>query len=576
MKAFIKKHNTLHNQIFLLFSVVSLIIISAVTFIGYNKFSSVYDEIVQQQLEQTSVELNSSIEAKYSQISMIASQVSSDEDIQNLMYQLLIQPELARLQTQTFKRTLNRYYPYVDSILDYRFYALDGKGLFPTSQELNSIIDDQSIQKALDAKGQLIWVGQDTKSHRYSYAIKVIRLMNHSYENSGFLVLKLANEYFDTQFGDTNNFIQIFDQSNQFLTGQNSYNILLSDEGKISIEDEPFYVVKSVSPRTEWTIYVAQSMADYNREIQNIRLFIVRIALVGVVLGFLLSWIIASYITSPLKQLIAVMRNEPKRQLLHIKETNSSLEMYTLHHTYNQFITDIERLIEEVYEKQLLQQQAELKALQSQINPHFLYNTLNTFYWKLIDDGNDELADYVLSMSALFKYSVSSSTTGTDVVTLQQELEQIEHYLNLMKMRLDDRLTWRIQCEPELKAVEIPKLILQPFIENAIIHGIEPQRTKGVIDIIIRSNGARSLSIIIQDNGKGMPTTTLDHLNQMTDISIGMNHIGIHNIRMRLAIHYSENVASSLNFKSNEALGTKVSLILPKERNTNDDSVINY
>ncbi|AWE07802.1 hypothetical protein DCE79_10580 [Lysinibacillus sp. 2017] len=565
MRAFIKKYNTLHNQMFLLFSVVSLVIISAVTLIGYNKFSSVYDEIVQAQLEQTSVELNSAIDAKYSQVSMIASQVSTDEDIQNLMYQLLSHPDMASLQAQTFKRTLNRYYPYVESISDYRFYALDGTGLFPASQDLTVIIDDQSIQKALDAKGQLIWVGQDSKSHRYSYAIKVIRLMNHSYENSGFLVLKLSNEYFDTQFGDTDNFIQIFDHSKQFLTGKNSSNVLLTDEGKISIDDEPFYVVKSVSPRTEWTIYVAQSMESYNLKIQKIQLFLVGIALIGVVLGFLLSWIIASYITSPLKQLIEAMRKGPKRQLLHIEETNSSLEMHTLHHTYNQFITDIERLIEEVYEKQLLQQQAELKALQSQINPHFLYNTLNTFYWKLIDDGKDELADYVLSMSALFKYSVSASTTVTDVVTLEQELEQVEHYLNLMKMRLDDRLTWRIQCEPELKSVQIPKLILQPFIENAIIHGIEPQRTKGIIDIKICSKGPHLLSIIIQDNGKGMPATTLENLNKVTDIPTGMNHIGIHNIRLRLAIHYSENVADSLYFKSDETEGTKVSLILPKE-----------
>lgn len=187
MRAFIKKNNTLHNQIFLLFSVLAVINISAVTIIGYNKFSSVYDEIVQEQLEQTSIELNSSIEAKYSQISMIASQVSTDEDIQNLMYQLLSQPDLASLQAQTFKRTLNRYYPYIDSILDYRFYKLDGAGLFPASQELNLIIDDQSIQRALDAEGQLIWVGQDTKSHRYSYAIKVIKLMNHSYKKVGFL-----------------------------------------------------------------------------------------------------------------------------------------------------------------------------------------------------------------------------------------------------------------------------------------------------------------------------------------------------------------------------------------------------
>lgn len=564
MRAFIKKYNTLHNQIFLLFSLVSVISISAVTFIGYNKFSSVYNDVVQAQLEQTSVELNSTIDAKYSQVSMIASQVSTDEDIQNAMYQMLGNPEMAGLQKRTFKRTLNSYYPYVDSILDYRFYALDGTGLFPTSQELNLIIDDASIQKALDAEGQLIWVGQDTKSYRYSYAIKVIRLMNHSYENSGFLVLKLANDFFDTRFGNRDNFIQIFDNSGRFLTGQNSSKLLFSDEGEISISGEPFYVVKSVSPRTEWTIYVAQSMVSYNQEIQKIRLFLVGIAMIGVVLGFLLSWIIASYITSPLKRLIEAMRKGPKRQLLHIEETNSSIEMYTLHHTYNQFITDIERLIEEVYEKQLHQQQAELKALQSQINPHFLYNTLNTFYWKLIDDGKDELAEYVLSMSALFKYSVSSSTTATDVVKLHEELDQIEHYLNLMKMRLDERLSWSIQCEPELKDVQIPKLILQPFIENAIIHGIEPKRTKGIINIKIQSNGPKRLSIIIEDNGKGIPAAMLEKLNKGTDISTGIHHIGIHNIRMRLAIHYSVNVADSLCFSSDEVQGTKVSLVLPK------------
>ena len=84
------------------------------------------------------------------------------------------------------------------------------------------------------------------------------------------------------------------------------------------------------------------------------------------------------------------------------------------------------------------------------------------------------------------------------------------------------------------------------------------------------------LSIIIQDNGKGMPATTLDNLNKMTDIPTGMNHIGIHNIRLRLAIHYSENVADSLHFKSDEDQGTKVSLILPREEKHYDNSVINY
>lgn len=567
MRAFMKKHNTLRNQIFLLFSFVSFVAISTITFVGYNKFSSVYEEIVQAQLEQTSVELSSAMKAKYSQVSTIASQVSTDVDIQTLMYAMLQQPNVTSLHQQIFKKTLNRYYPYVDSVYDYRFYTLDGTGLYPTTSNLNTVVEERWIQKAVDAQGQLIWVGQDKKGQRYSYAIKVIRLMNYSYENSGFLVLKLENEYFDTKFENSTNFIQIYDNSEYLIAGHSLPNLLHTTEGKVFINDEPFYTVKSVLDIPDWTIYVAQSVANYNYKIQKIRFFIIEIALVGVALCFIFSWIIASYITAPLKQLIKAMRNEPKKKLLYIEETNSSFEMYTLHHTYNQFVSDIERLIEEVYEKQLLQQNAELKALQSQINPHFLYNTLNTFYWKLIDDGNDELANYVLSMSALFKYSVSSSTTTTDVVTIGQELEQIEHYLNLMQMRLDDRLGWHIQCEPEFKNVKIPKLLLQPFVENAIIHGIEPQRTKGIIRITIRSNGPHLLSISIQDNGKGMPLKTLEKLNRVNDVSNVGDHIGIQNIRMRLAIHYSKEIAASLRFTRNEPHGTNVSLTLPKEAN---------
>lgn len=566
MKAFFKKHNTLRNQIFSLFSIVSLLTLTTITALGYNKFSSVYEDVMQSQLEQTSIEVKGSIEAKYDQVSTIASQLATDQDIQKLMTDLQFKTYATLPQRLAFKQVLNRYYPYVDSVFDYRFYTLTGEPLFPNTSPLESIIPNDWTQKALDSQGKLIWVGQDTNSERYSYAIKVVRLMNHSFVNSGFLVLKLENEYFNTQFENKKNFIQVYDSSQQFITGKKSPNLFQLNHQKAVLDDELFHIAKSKSQDTEWTVFVAQSLTEYNDKILKIRYFMIIIAAISACILFGLSWFIASSITSPLKRLTAAMRNDKKSIPVPITESTSSIEMQTLHQTYNQFITHIEELLNEVYEKQQLQKQAEMKAWQSQINPHFLYNTLNTFYWKLIEDDHDELANYVIAMSALFKYSVNASNTS-DIVPIEQELAHITHYLTLMKMRMGERLEWTIDCEPTLQQRMIPKLLLQPLVENAIVHGIEPQRSNGLIHLTLHSIDDKRFKITIADNGIGMPADTLEKLNLNSDIPESNNHIGIYNIRMRISTHYSELVADSLHFSSTAEKGTTVTMILPKEEN---------
>lgn len=541
--------------------------------IGYFKYSSVYDEIVQSQLIQTSYEVNSAIEAKYEQVSTIAAQVSTDADIQQLMTTISTTENVTNQQQQLFKRTLDRYYPYVNSISDYRFYQLDGSAIYPNVGQLQTILDESWMNTAIDAKGQLIWIGQDATSGDYSYAIKVIRLINQAYRPSGFLVLRLHNKHFDTYFENEDNFIQVYDRANQWIIGNSSPRLLHQENGKLLLDGKQYYVVKNESPRTNWSIYVVQSLDDSIKEIQNIWNFTLVLSVIAIIICFLLSWVLASYITSPLHRLTSAMRHDPKKKLQHIEETYGSVEMHTLHRTYNEFITQIETLIEEVYEKQLLQQQAELKALQAQIHPHFLYNTLNAFYWKLIDEDKDELANYVLSMSALFKYSVGSVKAESDIVTIRQELEHIEHYLNLMQMRLGERLSWELQCEPALTTIQIPKLLLQPIIENAILHGIEPQQTNGKVTVHIYATSPEAFTIVVTDNGKGIPTSMLRRLNGITSAS-DSEQIGIQNIRKRLEMYYSEQVADTFLYDSDGQTGTTVTITLPKESISHDRSVI--
>lgn len=566
MTAFFKKHNTLRNQISLFFSLVSIIIVITITAFGYNKFSSIYEDIIQTQLEQTSVELNNGMEAKYAQISSIASQVVTDEDIQKLTFDLRnIEGEITPDQQQQFKKVLRRYYPYVTTIYDYRFYTLSGTPLFPVANSLQNEVTTQWISKAQKAQGRLVWLGQDSQNPRYSYAIKLMRSMNHAFEPTGFLLLKLENAYFETQFESDENFLQIFDTTQQLVAGPVIPNLLSVAGDEVINGDKKYKIVKSISPVTGWTVYLAQSMNSYMEKINIIRYFMLFIALIVIVISVILSWIIAYSITKPLKRLTNILRiNRKHNKMILMEEAAASHEIQTLEKTYNQFILHINHLMEEIYEKQNLQKQAELKAWQSQINPHFLYNTLNSFYWRLIENGEDTLAEHVLSMSDLFKYTINS-VKGPDTVTVDQEIEHITNYLKLMKMRLGDRLQWKISYDSKLSNIKIPKLLLQPLIENAIIHGIELQRGNGLIELTIKEQDEKRIIISIADNGPGISSDVLKKLNTMIDLSSNNDNIGIQNIRMRLNINYSENVADSLHFYSTVPSGTTVEMILPKE-----------
>lgn len=573
MLAFLKKYNTLRNQIFLIFSVVSLLVIVIITAVSYIKFSSFYKDALERQLVQTSIEVNSAIDAKYNQISTIAAQLVTDEDIQKVMYDLQEQKTTPEAQHKMFKRVLQRYYPYVDSIYDYRFYRLNGEAIYPRGNALQRIVTDEAIRQARQVQGKLVWINSPNDRNRFSYALKVIRLIDHNYSYSGILVLRLKNDYFNTQFENDKNFIQVYDATHQLITGQATPSLLTYNDRYISIDDERFHVVKSVSNTTNWTIVVAQSLMAYKAEMSQIKTFLFWTATAMIIVSFLLSWYFSSYMTKPLHRLITKMKTNPQQKLSYIDETRTSIEMYTLHHTYNEFVIAIEQLIKEVYEKQLLQQHTELKALQSQINPHFLYNTLNAFYWQLIAEDNEKIADDILAMSELFKYSITTSPTLDDFVTLEEEINHIQHYLQLMKMRIGDRLTLQVAIAPELSAVKIPKLLLQPLVENAIVHGIEPQRTDAFIRICATSIDDEHMMISIQNNGKTIPVTQLQRLNTMTE-SFKNDHVGVDNIRWRLKLHYSEQIARMMQFTSDDNTYTTVKITLLKEIPKHDNPSI--
>lgn len=204
--------------------------------------------------------------------------------------------------------------------------------------------------------------------------------------------------------------------------------------------------------------------------------------------------------------------------------------------------------------------QAELEALQSQINPHFLYNTLETIRGQALVSGSKETAELTKALADIFRYNISR--TG-NIISLSDELENLKSYMKIQNTRFDNRFKVNITLEPELEKKKVPKLLLQPIVENCIKYGLEPKPEGGTIDIEIFET-FNTVYIMIKDDGNGMSIEKLVELNnrlKKSSKNIESNqgtHIGLVNINDRIKMIYGEEYG--LNVESAPMIGTLVTV----------------
>lgn len=225
---------------------------------------------------------------------------------------------------------------------------------------------------------------------------------------------------------------------------------------------------------------------------------------------------------------------------------------------YNNMLSRIDHLIHTVYLKEILTQNAQLESLQAQINPHFLYNTLDCVN-SLVDMGEKEsVKKVVTSLANIMRMSIKGDT----FITLQEDLSYIRQYIFIQKMRFQDKILFLTEVPESLYQYYIPKLTLQPLVENAIIHGVSDLTETGMIGIFGREDEHR-LYIDIKDNGNGMPPEIIEQLRQMDDtMTISSKHIGIFNIQRKLQILYGTDYGLTVTGVSSH--GTSVTICIPK------------
>lgn len=285
--------------------------------------------------------------------------------------------------------------------------------------------------------------------------------------------------------------------------------------------------------------------------------------LAGIMIGLLpLLIIISNIVTKPLRKVSEAIRKFSVGDFEQRLEIDMNDEVGEVARCFNKMVADIRTLINENYVITLREKESELAALQAQINPHFLYNTLDSLYWQALEKECGEIAESILSLSQLFRLVLSQ---GKKEVTVGQEMELVSRYLQIQKVRFSKRLNYNISLEEAAKKARIPKLVIQPFVENAVVHGFENVSTPCHLSVSAHIEEGK-LQFMIMDSGIGMNQNQIDSIWTQEQDHYAKQRIGryaIKNIKERLELRYHDDFL--LDIKSEVGKGTTVILIIPYE-----------
>ena len=330
---------------------------------------------------------------------------------------------------------------------------------------------------------------------------------------------------------------------------------LITKEG----EESKLYTI-SKSEMTGWTVVGAAYTSELlknNKQAQMLYLLVAAGLLLGVIL---ISNIISREITKPIRQLRDSMSMVEEG---HFDKANVAVttknEIGSLSKSFNVMTERIHTLMEQNVYEQKEKRKNEMRALQAQINPHFLYNTLDSIIWMSEAGKNEEV---VLMTAALAKLLRQSISNDKEQVTLSEEIEYVESYLTIQKMRYKDKLEYSIEVMPETRGTKIIKFALQPLVENAIYHGLKYKETKGHLNIRAYERGNK-VYIIVADDGVGMDDETLQHIFDETKTEHKSNGVGVPNVQKRLKLYYGADYG--ISYISRKGVGTVATVSVPLE-----------
>lgn len=480
-------------------------------------------------------------------------------------------------KTRKLKRQMVMIYNSV-YMKDLEIYGDNGKNYFCATMYQEPKLDNEEELKALakSRRGAIVCVNDIQNSGDIQLVKEIKDLL--SMEPLGVMrnairLSSLENIQKNVDFAFSGS-ILLLDNQNKIICGEESKLLENADElfqaGNGSfisqIDGEEYEILYHTVAKTGWKTIGIISRKEINKSVTPLLIGIGAAMGVGLLLGLLLCVMLSGVLVRPLHNTSRALRAFASGDFsVSLDETRKD-EFGEMNHVFNETIRQVEQLLEEISNSRLLSKEMEIKALQAQINPHFLYNALDTVNWMARIKGEDEICEMVQAIGNLLRISISNKE---NIFTVRKELDYVKDYLYIQKKRFQNRFTVEFDVEEAVMEQLIPKLTIQPLVENAIVHSVEVSKAKVLLVISGHIEGA-DVVLRVKDNGVGIPKEILEHLltrsgNDGKEVDVRRAHtgLGVYAVHQRLQYMYGE--PYGLMVESEVGKGTCFTVRLPHQ-----------
>ena len=579
---FIGKFSSIQSVIF---ATVAVLVLSAVVIVTGVSMKFTNTSIFENSSEYTHTiiqQMNQNIDSYIDYMENIAYLISSNEDVQDYLFD-------DKIDNEGRYRILNQLQTILDSRSDIRNVGIISKNgrmlINDGSKSVNQDLDlntQEWYATALEKPNGPILTSSHVQhiiSGERPWVITLsrgIRDRSGSGEKEGVFFIDLnysaISELCDQSTVGTKGYAFILDakgnivyhpQQQQLYNELQTENISLimdTDEDTVLTgtgNDGKLYSI-SRSEKTGWTVVDCTNVKELLSKSRQAQSVYVLTAIILVIVALLFSRFMARSITLPIQKLRDSMKKVQEGDFsVSDVVVDSKNEIGSLTKSFDVMTHRIHELMEQNVHEQEEKRKSELKALQSQINPHFLYNTLDSIIWMAEGKKNEEVVLMTASLARLLRQSISNED---EVVPIANEVEYARGYLTIQKMRYKDKLEFQIEVDSSILYIPLIKLVLQPIIENAIYHGLKYKESKGLLIVKgFMKDGNAVLQVI--DDGVGMDEETLAHIYDKHKVNYHSNGVGVYNVQKRLKLYYGEDYG--ITYTSELGKGTTATITIP-------------
>jgi two-component system, sensor histidine kinase YesM len=567
-------------KLFLLVSWIMVISFSF-AFFGLQYAFHIYDEQIYSKSSQVLSTSSNSIESELRDLEDLSYNILTDAQIQQYLSSISedsTEYDKFRMRTNMLDKLLS-YANKEEYIQSINLVDVNGEEYIvgPRTFKLNQQQKTDITKMAIKANGSNVWLNPEKNDFIFATAREIRQFRNLSFDNLGTIIIylnmdKLVANILEGSRKSDGEFLIV--RQNNIIFPKEPSSVF--KEAAISIDSQALesgYQFKKIDKKNYFLVHIKSNYFDwgylnvipYNQIFENINMvktFLIIIFILMFVVVTMFGIRFARNITLPLENLVDGMQyvkvgdfKQARKKALTTSAFQDD-EVGKLQQNFQTMIQQIDELINENYSKQLTIKETEFKALQAQINPHFLYNTLESINWLAKGNGQSQISKMVEALGFLLRNSISLKQP---LITIEEELNIVKNYVVIQKYRFEDRLDFHLQVDLDIVGFYIPKLTLQPLVENAIHYALEPKIDPCKISIYSIVD-KETIKLIVEDDGPGMESTFIEKLKK-GEVKTRGQGVGLSNINDRIKLSYGERYG--INIESEPNKGTKVIIVLP-------------